>query len=169
MERKITKDELEDCYGHSIHEACIILKLEMNELKVLKKDKFFLTFYFYFQKWCRHYNINRWPKKKSTEDKSVLFQTFSVPKNKKILKKERNLIKPIAPKYSRPDFASGPSKNITLKNFNPNEVHENNVLPKLKINEDVINKTKERTSNSIITVEKDTKGTDKMSIHNLIN
>ena len=88
MERKITKDELEDCYGHSIHEACIILKLEMNELKVLKKDKFFLTFIFIFRNGVDTIISIGGQRKRAQKTKVYYFKPFQFQKIKKYSKKK---------------------------------------------------------------------------------
>eukprot|EP01080_Neovahlkampfia_damariscottae_P000062 gene62-4311_t len=78
---KVTEEQLKKYFGYSMYEACVHLKLEINELKHL----------------CREYNIPRWPKKKSKESKNQLFQSFNVPK-KNLMHISKPLKVPIAPK-----------------------------------------------------------------------
>jgi hypothetical protein len=61
-----TKEQIEENYGYSIHEACTRLNMGINALKEL----------------CRRYDIQRWPKVRKTRTSSDLFQSFSI--NKKI-------------------------------------------------------------------------------------
>jgi hypothetical protein len=60
-----TKEQIEENYGYSIHEACTRLNLGINELKEL----------------CRSYDIPRWPKVRKVREKSDSFQSFSINKS----------------------------------------------------------------------------------------
>jgi hypothetical protein len=61
-----TKEQIEENYGYSIHEACTRLNMGINDLKDL----------------CRSYNIARWPKVRKVRTKSDYFQCFSIHKTK---------------------------------------------------------------------------------------
>jgi hypothetical protein len=61
-----TKEQIEENYGYSIHEACTRLNIGINLLKEL----------------CRSYDIQRWPKVRKTRNSSDLFQSFSINKTK---------------------------------------------------------------------------------------
>jgi hypothetical protein len=59
-----TKEQIEENYGYSIHEACTRLNIGINDLKEL----------------CRSYGIPRWPKLRKARGKSDSFQSFSINK-----------------------------------------------------------------------------------------
>jgi hypothetical protein len=61
-----TKEQIEENYGYSIHEACTRLNMGINALKEL----------------CRSYNIPRWPKVRKVRSNSDSFQCFSINKIK---------------------------------------------------------------------------------------
>jgi hypothetical protein len=73
-----TKEQIEENYGYSIHEACTRLNMGINALKEL----------------CRSYNIPRWPKVRKVRSNSDSFQCFSINKIKlSTEKKPKSILK----------------------------------------------------------------------------
>jgi hypothetical protein len=66
-ERVPTKEQIEEKFGYSIHEASSRLDIGIHALKEL----------------CRSYNIPRWPRYRKTRRNSDLFQSFSVIQKEK--------------------------------------------------------------------------------------
>eukprot|EP01080_Neovahlkampfia_damariscottae_P001726 gene1726-495_t len=70
MNKTITKEQIESCFGHPLYEACIMLGIESKDLKPLLKQ----------------YGINRWPKTRIKNKSSDPFQTFHLNKTKSLSK-----------------------------------------------------------------------------------
>jgi len=158
--RKVTKEELQSYFGYSMYEACILLKLEINEMKQL----------------CRDYEIPRWPKKKSSDSKNQIFQSFNVPK-KNLKYGSQPLQKQIAPKkivtLNLNDTNSNkfsPQERLFFDTSNPNsklpefKINFGNVNTELKVNDNY----DEKELNSELNVERNS-NSSKLSIQNLLN
>jgi hypothetical protein len=72
-----TKQQIEENFGYSIHEACTRLGIGINKLKEL----------------CRSYSIARWPKYRKTRTNADMFQTFSIKGNLSTEKKPKSISK----------------------------------------------------------------------------
>eukprot|EP01080_Neovahlkampfia_damariscottae_P009853 gene9853-2176_t len=111
---KLTKEDIEKCFGYPIHEACLMLKVETKEL----------------QKICREFDIKRWPKTRKKTEKGAAFQDFSVERKPNITVPKKKKETTILPKIlNNPQPELKKSESNILPQFNV-EYNKNKVAAK---------------------------------------
>ena len=131
MSREISKEEIENCYGHPLYEACIILGVELKEMKNL----------------LRKHKIKRWPKTRTKNKSTDPFQSFTINKTKEIPKipdiKYPHAILPQPYKiYQNEDIEMEDKKLATLR-FN--KTKEIQIFEENKLKERQVDQEKDKT------------------------